>query len=397
MKRIISSLLLLIVLILSLGIPAMAAERCLAMRLYGKHDYDQTDVKKPTCTSGGYYILTCRSCGKTQKVETDGPYGHDWTVAGSMKPTCTENGVNSVYCTICGEEENQTVKALGHNYKVTSVIKEATCLEGGQVKVKCSRCGENAIRKTDKTDHVYGEWVYSVAATDSAKGVRSSKCIHCGKERTEEYYPEGTLYRGIKDEKEAVKTLQTQLTDCGYLNDTIVGIFGSKTEKAVKAFQTAADLNVDGIAWPQTNKLLEKEWMKANGLYAEVCTRVEGENGAVSFLYCEAHKPLMDEVNALFASEDAEEKQVEILTAVREMYQEEVNNIYSAWLEGSADEEKATVMGSQTMFLGYLNTQETVWNKQYGENSVETLTRINDMLHDQWVEICGFVVPAAVE
>ena len=353
MKRVLS-MMILVVMLLSVAAPAMAVQRF------------------------------CKGEHRSLKVE-------------KVEPTCTEKGYEKIECGACDYIKVKDIEALGHNYKVQKVTVQATCTTEGEEKLKCSRCGATKTRKTDYAAHAYGEWQIVVAATDCTMGQRGRSCTVCGKEQTEDFYPEGTLYRGIKDEKEAVKTLQTQLTDCGYLNDTIVGIFGSKTEKAVKAFQTAADLNVDGIAWPQTNKLLEKEWMKANGLYAEVCTRVEGENGAVSFLYCEAHKPLMDEVNALFASEDAEEKQVEILTAVREMYQEEVNNIYSAWLEGSADEEKATVMGSQTMFLGYLNTQETVWNKQYGENSVETLTRINDMLHDQWVEICGFVAPAAAE
>lgn len=59
-----------------------------------------------------------------------------------------------------------------------------------------------------------------------------------------------TLKKGSKGSN--VKTLQTKLTELGFLKDKIDGIFGSKTEKAVKDYQKANKLTVDGIAGPKT-------------------------------------------------------------------------------------------------------------------------------------------------
>jgi zinc D-Ala-D-Ala carboxypeptidase len=56
-----------------------------------------------------------------------------------------------------------------------------------------------------------------------------------------------------------VKKLQEQLNKLGYNAGAVDGIFGSRTESAVKAFQKANGLVVDGIVGPKTqNKLNEK-------------------------------------------------------------------------------------------------------------------------------------------
>lgn len=341
-------------------------------------------------------LLSVAAPAMAVKEEFCATYGHKWERIGKSAPTCTENGSVLKKCKICGEVEKTTTKKLGHDYKVQKVTVQATCTTKGEEKLKCSRCGATKTRKTDYAAHAYGEWQITVAATESSKGVRSRVCSVCGKEQTEEYYPDGTFYRGGGD-KEAVKEVQTQLKDCGYLNDIVDGIFGKNTEQAVKDFQTAAGLNPDGIVWPETMKLLEKEWLVKTGAYVANCIRIEDENGVVEFRYCEEHKPMIEEVETLFAAEDADQKKVEILGQVREMYQAEVTELYAEWLAASADEEKPNVLGAQTMFSGYLNAQEQVWNKQYGENSEETLTKVNEMLHDKWVELCGFVAPAAAE
>jgi L,D-transpeptidase catalytic domain/Putative peptidoglycan binding domain len=54
----------------------------------------------------------------------------------------------------------------------------------------------------------------------------------------------------------AVKTLQTRLTELGYKTNGIDGIFGKGTLNAVKQFQKANSLKVDGIVGPATQKAL---------------------------------------------------------------------------------------------------------------------------------------------
>lgn len=61
---------------------------------------------------------------------------------------------------------------------------------------------------------------------------------------------------------DAVKTMQTMLIACGYScgNTGADGDFGKNTEAAVKAFQKAAGLTVDGIYGPVTKAALEKAY-----------------------------------------------------------------------------------------------------------------------------------------
>lgn len=53
-----------------------------------------------------------------------------------------------------------------------------------------------------------------------------------------------------------VRQIQTKLKELGYFNDQVDGVFGAKTQSAVKSFQKAKGLNADGIAGPQTLKAL---------------------------------------------------------------------------------------------------------------------------------------------
>ena len=70
-----------------------------------------------------------------------------------------------------------------------------------------------------------------------------------------------TLYelsKGILDNNPQIFTLQRLLKELGYYNIAVDGIFGSGTEKAVKAFQSDKKISDDGIVGPNTwNKLLK--------------------------------------------------------------------------------------------------------------------------------------------
>lgn len=62
------------------------------------------------------------------------------------------------------------------------------------------------------------------------------------------------LKKGMKGKD--VEELQTLLTQLGFLNDEIDGDFGAKTEAAVKKFQEANDLNIDGEYGEKTHKIM---------------------------------------------------------------------------------------------------------------------------------------------
>ncbi len=57
---------------------------------------------------------------------------------------------------------------------------------------------------------------------------------------------------------ESVRQLQEALISLGYLKGKADGIFGAQTEKAVKAFQKAKRLTVDGLAGTTTRSLLQQ-------------------------------------------------------------------------------------------------------------------------------------------
>ncbi|MGN0487079.1 MAG: spore cortex-lytic enzyme [Acutalibacteraceae bacterium] len=55
---------------------------------------------------------------------------------------------------------------------------------------------------------------------------------------------------------EEVRQVQKKLKELGYYNGAVDGIFGSGTQKAVRAFQKNCGLTVDGIAGPKTLQYL---------------------------------------------------------------------------------------------------------------------------------------------
>ena len=61
-----------------------------------------------------------------------------------------------------------------------------------------------------------------------------------------------------------VKSLQKSLISLGYLKGKADGVFGSKTEEAVKQFQKANDLTVDGLVGADTQGALKAVLNKKN-------------------------------------------------------------------------------------------------------------------------------------
>lgn len=55
---------------------------------------------------------------------------------------------------------------------------------------------------------------------------------------------------------DAVRTIQTKLTNWGYFSDKVDGVYGPKTVVAIKSFQQKNSLTPDGIAGPATLKAL---------------------------------------------------------------------------------------------------------------------------------------------
>ena len=367
------------------------------------HTYDMVDVKKATCESDGYYLLKCNDCAHTVKEITDKAYGHDWAYVTGQEADCTENGFKRYMCGNCGETRMETLTAPGHKWKDSHVLEEATCTKAGSMRTVCEVCGLSSTRKIEKS-HKYGEWTITEEATDHSKGTRTRTCKVCKKKQTESFYPEGTLYKNVKNQKDAVKELQQMLTDLGFLNDKVDGIFGAKTEKAVKAFQKEYGLNADGIAWPQTLHTLGVAWDVAFGepeepaesgaAYPPMCMLLVLEDETETWDTCEVHSDIF-----MHAADELPETatEAEIANAYTAAWQSELDRLYQIWLLNSLPEEQPLVINHKTMFQGYLNSQQTLWNVQYGEGSVKVLEMTNDMLMEQCYTLCSVVYPLMME
>ena len=392
MKRFLPAILVLIVFLF--GFAALAA--C-------HHTYDMIDVKTPTCESDGYYIIKCNSCGQTEKEITDKAYGHDWAYVTGQEADCTEKGYKMFMCGNCGESKKETISAKGHKWKDSHVLEEATCTKAGSMRTVCSNCGLSSTRKIEKS-HSYGAWKVTEEATDHTKGTRTRSCKTCNKKQNETFYPEGTLYKNIKNKKDEVMALQSLLTDLGFLNDKVDGIFGSKTEKAVKDCQKEYLLSVDGIAWPQTIRALGTAWDAAFGVvdeptepgsaYAPFCTLLVLEDEMEFWDACEVHSEIF-----MHAADEVDEDAGydEYLKAYIEAWQKDLDRMYQIWLLNSNPEDQPMVINNKAMFQGYLNSRQTLWSAQYGADSEKTLEMVQDMLREQCYSLCGVIYPLMVE
>ena len=399
--------------------PALAG--CAFYDQNGYHNYAQVDFAYGTCTTDGYYVIECQNCGITQKEITEKAFGHDWVKQSGKAASCEEKGYANYECSNCGETKKESLKALGHNWEDLYTIKEASCQSKGEVASRCTRCGIESVLMTKKSDHSYSAWTEQEPAHGIGMGVRSRSCKNCGHTQSEEYYPEGTLYRGGKDDKEAVKELQSMLKDLGFLKDKVDGAFGKNTEKAVKDYQQHALFEPDGIAWPGIISALSIEWeIETYGAEPEptaepaptmvfvpsedgneagpCCSRVENADGSVMIVHCQAHQLLADTINTLLASAQTQAAREKAFVQGRALWQTELNMLYLSWLDLANEEEKGMVAANQAMFAAYLDAQEKMWNMQYGENSAEAAQKASEMLIGQCADICALVyslLPAA--
>lgn len=394
--------LMLLAVILLAAVPAQA-RGCWYYESYGKHDFEQTDVKYATCTTDGYYLLECRQCGTTQKHVTEKAYGHDWDKVFKENATCTEAGFVEYSCRNCGQGKTEKIKALGHKYKRVKLLEEASCMNEGSERVSCSRCGKETTRSIDKTDHSYGAWQISREATDIAKGVHIRSCKVCGAQQDEEYYPEGTLYRGVQDE-DAVRDLQTQLLELGYLNSKVDGIFGKDTERAVREFAAGEALPEDGIAWPAIQRRLYSVWCGEPEFTPEPTAEPTAEPAAEPasaccicdendvWTMCENHALIHETAQTLYQSAQNDSSRLRVLGQVRVLWENELDALYDAWMASAEDDVAlGVILSGKAAFANYLTMQESTWAMSLGEDSPEVLENVNKALKERCMQLCSLV------
>ena len=117
------------------------------------HQYSEGDiVKKATCTSEGYKLKKCSSCGaeELEHIAID-PEAHNWVESGHKDATCTEGGYTEYKCSACGKTmKGNEVSATGkHHFTVVAEVVAPTYTSEGYTIYKCETCD-----KTEKRDVV---------------------------------------------------------------------------------------------------------------------------------------------------------------------------------------------------------------------------------------------------
>jgi len=259
-----------------------------------------------------------------------------------------------------------------HDFEQTDAG-DATCTEDGYYVIECRQCGYY-IRQVvmEATGH---DWTvtHQEEPSDCSYGIIIQECNWCNASKSQKVYPDGTLMRGSKD-SDGVKELQMMLIDCGYLNDSMDGIFGKNTESAVKAFQKADGLNADGIAWPQTLERLEMEWTRRQGYveqypaasYAPFCYTWENEDGLMVMVHCRKHALLWSATQVMLAGGDAD-------SALYSYYewQAEIISLYNVWIELVNEPVRAQIEASKQLCIQMMELQKDAMFASYQANGTE--------------------------
>jgi len=210
-------------------------------------------------------------------------------------------------------------------------------------------------------------------------------------------YPEGTLHRGIYGYTEEIEYLQYQLFYAGYLGDDISvvdGVFGSKTEAAVRQFQKEHDIDVTGIVCPNTQMALDAEWESdmepQDGEEDPVlyCYTEHYANGTSSVVLCSWHMQVYAEaVDAVNQAGQNDEQIIEGLQAGITFWMEERKSLYQQWAD-LHPEYAQQITEHQDAFMDYYRAQLAVWNAYFGSPSMAALEKAMEMLAEHCSDLC---------
>ncbi len=149
-------------------------------------------VVAPTCTTSGYTLRTCDSCGGQEivgdQVAATGHANDDGII---VPATCFEASYKVKTCASCGCKTAEVVSpALGHKHGDDAEVTPATCKVGKITKGNCVECGvyfETIDKQT--LEHELGDYFTVVNPTCSEDGYTTGPCKLCG----EDYIPEDSI------------------------------------------------------------------------------------------------------------------------------------------------------------------------------------------------------------
>ena len=209
-------------------------------------------------------------------------------------------------------------------------------------------------------------------------------------------YPEGTLHRGIEGHKDEVEFLQYQLFYAGYLGDDISevdGVFGKKTEAAVRQFQKEHNIDVTGVICPNTQTALDAVWEASmepqGGEEAYPYCYVEHyANGTQSVVLCSWHIQIHAEAaDAVSQAGSTDAEIIEGLQTGITFWMEEMNSLYQKWAN-LRPEYAQQITAHQEAFMDYYRAQLGIWHAHFGSPSMAALEKATEMLAEHCSDLC---------
>ncbi len=123
-------------------------------------------------------------------VNPESGCAHTFDAGVVVEPTCTTDGYTLHTCTTCGGHYKDTyIPALGHLMGSWIIDRDPTCEESGSKHQTCTRCGETVRPVIPPKGHVASGWIISKPATAIDSGLRHKECTVCGKVLATEVIP----------------------------------------------------------------------------------------------------------------------------------------------------------------------------------------------------------------
>lgn len=174
------------------------------------------------------------------------------------------NNRNSIGIEMCVNAGFDYEKAFQNTVALTKYLMKELNIPASKVYQHYDICTKNCpseIRKRGdwaRFKKLIGDTSITVATTITSPGTS-----------TKSYLSKG-------DSGKDVETLQTMLNACGYNCGAVDGDFGSKTDKAVREFQSATGLVVDGMYGAKTKGILEQMYKNTQALHKETESAISG-------------------------------------------------------------------------------------------------------------------------
>ena len=177
------------------------------------------------------------------------------------------------------------------------------------------------------------------------------------------------LRRG--DSGAQVAELQQMLLGTGWLFEEPDGVFGRRTEQAVRQYESHAGMKADGIADEAMLEALRSDYLLLTGELPEgmaaqdtalpLCSHHTEQNGSSVTVYCPAHAALYERASALMADGSAQKARQACA-----LWRDEIGRLYDDWLACTDESQHEAITRARSLFLSAADAQEQAIEGYYG-------------------------------